>query len=165
VQPLFNLRKFEPNDLNQVIYINQTCLPENYSNSFFMELHKRFPETFIVAEKDRMVIGYIMCRVETSFSGLSFKPFGIMKRGHVISIAVLPEHRNKGVGRTLIKQALRALSNVYKVKDCYLEVRVSNKSAITLYEKVGFRIERTIRGYYSDGENAYIMSIKLGDEA
>jgi len=161
VQAPFNLRRFKQNDLNQVIYINQICLPENYSNGFFMELYERFPETFIVAENDGKIIGYIMCRIESGFSGLGFRPFSIAKKGHVISIAVLPEHRNKGVGRALIKEALQALSTYYDAKDCYLEVRVSNTNAVNLYKQTGFEIERTIRGYYSDGEDAYIMSKKM----
>lgn len=126
-----------------------------------MDLYTRFPETFIVAEEDGTIVGYIMCRIESGISGLSFKPFNIAKKGHIISIAVLPEYRNKGVGYALLKEALQAMSTYYKTRECYLEVRVSNTSAINLYKKMGFEIERTIRGYYSDGENAHIMSRKL----
>ena len=50
--------------------INFECLPENYSSSFYRELFSRFPETFIVAEADDEVQGYIMCRVERGFSKL-----------------------------------------------------------------------------------------------
>jgi len=161
VEPLVSLRKFRPSDLDPVMHINQTCLPENYSTFFFSDLYTRFPETFIVAERDGEIIGYITCRIESSISGFSFKPLGITKKGHVISIAVLPEYRHEGVGQALVKEALRALSTHYNAKECYLEVRVSNKPAINLYRKVGFKIERTIRGYYADGEDAYIMSQKL----
>ncbi|MBS7614710.1 ribosomal protein S18-alanine N-acetyltransferase [Candidatus Bathyarchaeota archaeon] len=158
---LFVLRKFEPKDLHQVVYINQVCLPENYSNGFFIDLYERYPETFIVAEKDGVVVGYIMCRIESGFSGMSLKPFGIVKKGHIISIAVLPESRNLGIGQALIKEALKAMSTSYDVKSCFLEVRVSNTVALSLYKRTGFEIERTIKGYYSDGEDAYIMSRKI----
>jgi len=143
------------------MYINQMCLPENYSNFFFSDLYEKFPETFIVAERDGEIIGYITCRIESNISGLSFKPLGITKKGHVISIAVLPKYRHEGVGHALVKEALKALSTRYNAKECYLEVRASNTPAINLYKKVGFKIERTIRGYYADGEDAYIMSLKL----
>ena len=159
VESPFNLRRFKPDDLNRVIYINQICLPENYSSFFFMDLFQRFPETFIVAEKDEMIVGYIMCRIESGFS--IFRSFGALKKGHVISIAVLPEYRNQGVGYALIQEALRAMSTSYDAKECYLEVRVSNTTAVNLYKKIGFEGERTVRGYYINGESAYVMVVKL----
>lgn len=150
------IRRFKAEDLDQVIYINRTCLPENYSAYFFMDLYTNYPETFIVAEEGGKVVGYVMCRIEAVFSGLS-----LARRGHVISIAVLPEYRRRGIGEALLKEALNAMVNHYGVRDCYLEVRVSNTPAINLYKKLGFKIERVIREYYADGENAYLMRIKL----
>lgn len=155
----FTLRRFREEDLEQVIYINRTCLPENYSPYFFLELYTHHPETFLVAEVDKKVVGYIMCRIETGLSG-----FSLIKRGHVISIAVLPGYRRMGIGETLLREAIRAMVEHYGAKECYLEVRVSNTPAINLYKKVGFEIERIIRGYYADGENAYLMRIKLNGD-
>ncbi|MDR0797125.1 MAG: ribosomal-protein-alanine acetyltransferase, partial [Nitrososphaerota archaeon] len=43
----------------------------------------------------------------------------------------------------------------------FLEVRVTNEPAISLYKKLDFEISRTINGYYSDGEDAYVMTKKL----
>jgi ribosomal-protein-alanine N-acetyltransferase len=156
VEPLFNLRKSRLEDLDQVIYINERCLPENYSSFFFTDLYTHFPETFFVAEKDGKIVGYIMCRIESGFTGLH-----LTKKGHIISLAVLPEYRNIGIGYALLKEALRAMSTHYNVKECYLEVRVSNIPAVNLYKKVGFTIDKTVRGYYADGENAYIMTKRL----
>jgi ribosomal-protein-alanine N-acetyltransferase len=158
VQTTFTLRRFQPQDLQHVMHINQVCLPENYNNYFFLELHEHFPETFIVAEQDNQIVGYIMCRIETGFP--DFGLFGIAKRGHVISIAIVPEQQRQGIGTALMEQAMQGM-RLYKAKECYLEVRVSNKPAIGLYKKLGFEIERTAHGYYADGEGAYIMSRKL----
>jgi len=46
----YKLRPFKPSDLDGVMQINRECLPENYSPNFFINLYKRFPGTFIVAE-------------------------------------------------------------------------------------------------------------------
>lgn len=151
----FILRKFKNEDLEEVIYINRVCLPENYSAYFFIDLYVNYPETFIVAEVDNKVVGYIMCRIETGFSG-----FSLIKRGHVISIAVLPGYRRMGIGKALLLEALKAMVKHYGARECYLEVRVSNTPAINLYKKVGFEISRVIKGYYADGEDAYLMQIK-----
>ena len=152
------MRRFKPSDLEQVMHINRVCLPENYTTFFFMDLYQRFPETFIVAEEDGEVVGYVMCRIETG--GPSFKLFGITRRGHVISIAVLPEHQREGIGYELMREAMRSMVN-YDAKECYLEVRGSNVPAVNLYKKMGFEVARTIRSYYADGEDAYLMARKL----
>ena len=158
MQTAFNLRPFKPVDLDRVIQINRICLPENYSTLFFLDLYKRFPETFIVAEENNEVVGYILCRIETGVA--NFKLLGLSKKGHVISVAVLPKHHREGVGSTLIYQAITAMIK-YKAKECYLEVRASNTPAVNLYKKMGFEIIRTIRGYYADGEAANVMATKL----
>ena len=158
VQTTFSLRRFQPDDLERVMHINRVCLPENYATYFFMDLYERFPETFIVAEENGETVGYIMCRIETGLP--DFGLLGIAKRGHVISIAVLPEHQRKGIGTALVKEAMAGM-RVYKAKECYLEVRVSNAPGVKLYEKLGFEVSRVVHGYYADGEDAYIMSLKL----
>jgi ribosomal-protein-alanine N-acetyltransferase len=154
----YKFRQFKPSDLEGVIWINRECLPENYTPLFFMNLYKRFPETFIVAEVNKEIVGYIMCRIETGIP--SFKLLGITKKGHVISIAVLPKHQQKGIGYALMREATQAMVN-YNAKECYLEVRESNLPAVGLYKKLGFEIARTLRNYYADGENALVMSIQL----
>ena len=158
LQKTFTLRQFQPSDLQRVMYINRTCLPENYTSFFFLDLYRRFPLTFLVAEEDGEVVGYIMCRIETGLPNLGF--FGLIKKGHVVSIAVMPEHRGKGIGYTLMKEAMKNMEK-YNAKECFLEVRVSNQPAINLYKKLGFQVVKTIRHYYMDGEDAYLMARKL----
>jgi len=158
MQQTFKLRKFIPDDLQNVMQVNRVCLPENYTDFFFIDLHQRFPETFIIAEENNAMAGYIMCRIEVGLSNFGFG--GLIRKGHVVSIAVMPEHRRKGVAKALITKALEGME-YYKAKQCFLEVRVTNDTAISLYKKLGFEITRTISGYYSDGEDAYVMTKKL----
>jgi ribosomal-protein-alanine N-acetyltransferase len=158
LQTTFMLRQFAPGDLDQVINVNRVCLPENYSSYFFMEIYKKYPATFIVAEQDRALVGYIMCRIETGFSSLS--RLGISKKGHVVSVAVLPQHQRRGVGTALLNEALKNMC-MYKAKECFLEVRVSNTSAIGMYTKLGFQVARTASSYYADGEDALVMAKRL----
>ncbi|MEM3616278.1 MAG: GNAT family N-acetyltransferase, partial [Candidatus Methanomethylicia archaeon] len=109
---------------------------------------------FLVAEIYGKIAGYIMCRVEYGLS--SFK-FALTKKGHVISIAVLPEYRRRGIGYSLMVKGMEALKN-YGATEVYLEVRVSNYPAIRLYEKLNYTIVNRIQGYYADGEDAYVMA-------
>lgn len=158
MQQTFKLRKFKPDDLQSVMQINRVCLPENYTDMFFMDLHERFPETFIVAEQNGKIVGYIMSRIEVGLN--NFGLGGLIRKGHVVSIAVMPQNRHKGVASALLKTAMDGM-RIYKAKQIYLEVRVTNDSGIKLYKKLGLDITRTISGYYSDGEDAYVMTKKL----
>jgi ribosomal-protein-alanine N-acetyltransferase len=145
-------------DLNSVTRINEACLPENYTDIFFVDLYRRYPETFIVADENGHTVGYIMCRIEVGLSNLGLT--GIVKKGHVVSIAVMPEHRRKGIAKALMTVAMEGMRQ-YNAKQCYLEVRLTNEAAVELYKKLGFEISRTVHGYYADGEDAYVMSLKL----
>lgn len=151
------IREFKPSDLETVLLINKTCLPENYPAYFFMQHHVNFPKSFLIAENDEKIVGYVMCRVEHGLLHTK-KIWG--KKGHIISIAVIPEERHKGIGKALMKKALEALKNVYKVDEYYLEVRVTNTVAINLYRKLGFSIVKRLKGYYLDGEDAFLMAMK-----
>ena len=152
------LRQFTPEDLDSVMAINRMCLPENYAPYFFLDTFNTLPETFIVAESQGLVVGYIMCRIEHGFSDLRRLKFA--KKGHIISVAVMPEYRNQGIGHLLVERALSALS-VLQTDECYLEVRVNNDPAINLYRKMGFEITRTAPRYYYDGSDAYVMTKPL----
>jgi len=158
LQKTFKLRQFELDDLQSVMQINRVCLPENYTDFFFIDLYRRFPKTFVVAEENGEVVGYIMCRVEVGLSNFGFS--GLIKKGHIVSVAVLPERRRKGLGKALIIESMNNM-RLYNAKQCFLEVRMTNTPAISLYKKLDFEITRTIHGYYADGEDAYVMSKKL----
>lgn len=153
----YRIREFTLDDLDVVININRENLPENYPPFFFVEHYNNFPKAFLVAESelDKKILGYIMCRVEWKkgfFSKL------LVRVGHVISLAVIPPARRKGIATSLMKGAMEAMKKYYNVKEYYLEVRTSNLPAIRLYEKLGYIIVKRIPYYYSDGEDCYIMA-------
>ena len=152
------LRRCELGDIIPVMEINLSTLPEHYSDYFYESLLEELPEAFIVAEISGKVIGYIMCKMEHGFS--NFKKLGFVKKGHVVSIAVLDEYRKKGIGKALVEESVIGV----KTRNCdefYLEVRCSNTDAVRLYEKLGFVIRQELNAYYRDGESAYLMAIEL----
>lgn len=152
------IREFNKNDIDEVMRINQSCLPENYPSSFFLGLHSHAPNAFLVAIVDEKIIGYIMCRIERGIS--SFRKVFPVKKGHIVSIAVLHDSRHKGIGSELINKGMEGMTS-YGASEFFLEVRKSNSAAVFMYEKLGFEVGRVLKGYYRDGEDAYLM-IKQG---
>jgi len=150
------LRRCELSDIIPVMEINLRTLPEHYSDYFYESLLEELPEAFVVAEISGKIMGYIMCKMEHGFS--NFKKLGFVKKGHVVSIAVMNEYRSKGFGSALVNESIKGV----KIRQCselYLEVRCSNNDAVRLYEKLGFSITQKLKAYYRDGEDAYVMAI------
>jgi ribosomal protein S18 acetylase RimI-like enzyme len=91
-------------------------------------------------QKEEKVLGYIV------FS----------QDGHIISIAVHPQHRKKGIGTQLLQKALKTSHS----KKVWAEVRRSNQGAQTFYFKMGFQITGMVPNYYGN-EDALIIQRTL----
>ena len=141
-----------------MIAVNLSTLPEHYSDYFFESILKELPESFVVTELNRQVVGYIMCKIEFGFS--NFRKLGFVKKGHVVSVGVLDGHRGKGVGKALMLEGINGVIS-RRGDEIYLEVRVSNEGAITMYERLGFLKKSRLRSYYRDGEDAFLMALEL----
>lgn len=153
------IRKCEKEDIPRVIEINGETLPEHYSDYFYYEILAEFPETFLVVELESGLVGYIMCRIEYGFSHL--RKLGLARKGHIVSVAVEEQHRGKGLGTRLITSAQVEMQKK-SATECYLEVRVSNGGAISLYQKLGYKATGRLDAYYKDGEAALVMAVSVG---
>jgi [ribosomal protein S18]-alanine N-acetyltransferase len=155
----YEIHRCDREDIPSIIEINMKTLPEHYSDYFYYDILAEFPETFLVAELHGVMVGYIMCRIEYGFSQL--KRLGLARKGHVVSVAVEEEHRGKGIGTRLILASHEEMVKK-SATECYLEVRISNSQAITLYRKLGFKVTGRQEAYYRDGEGALVMAAQIG---
>lgn len=74
---------------------------------------------------------------------------------HLMNVAVDPAHRRLGIASELVVRSLEEVGSSIPVT---LEVRTSNRAAIALYRRLGFRPAGLRRGYYpDDGEDALLM--------
>jgi ribosomal-protein-alanine N-acetyltransferase len=76
---------------------------------------------------------------------------------HVMNIAVDPSHRARGIATMLLERLFEVTADDAR-RGYTLEVRVSNATAVALYERLGFTARGLRRGYYTDNrEDALIM--------
>lgn len=139
------IRKMIIGDIDGILAIEKTCFTADAwsEEAFIYRLEdESLPFLNLTAEDENKVVGYL---VATAF------PWEM----NIDSVAVSPDHRRKGIARELIKTAV-ALS---KAEEITLEVRESNKPAVSLYESLGFEKVGNRKNYYQQPvENAVLMT-------
>lgn len=173
----YTVRPMEPGDVPIVAAIERLSFPTPWpASSFLYELSNRtrsFYRVLLKAEgrgapsregrwrrwlrgvvdrpEESRVIGYAGFRLQSA-------------EAHISTVAVHPDWRGNGLGEllllTAIEQALELGSSAVS-----LEVRASNRVAQNLYRKYGFRFTSVHRGYYRDGEDAWLMAVQIKQDA
>lgn len=127
-------------DISAVVAIENASFMFPKNESVFREDEHKY----LVAKDDNKVVGYI---------GIE----KVLDETHIINMAVDPKYRGQGIGKRLMQHVLND-EDVF-----FLEVRVSNENAKNVYKKYGFEVIDTRKGYYADGEDAYVMRRLPGD--
>jgi ribosomal-protein-alanine N-acetyltransferase len=134
-------------DLADVLAIERVSFPTPWSERTFRNLMRRANARLWVAESGAGVLGYAVAW----FAGPEAELGGL---------AVTPEARRRGIGRTLVKAVLEDARSC-GIRLVFLEVRESNAAARRLYERAGFETVGRRPGYYvSPVEDALVMSIE-----
>lgn len=139
------ISKMRRRHLRKVLAIESQVYPRPWSASLFLsELAQRSTRSYIVARHEGEVTGY----AGMMFTGLE---------AHITNIAVDPPFHGCKVGtRLLLSLIIEAIARGAEVIS--LEVRVSNTAAQSMYEKFGFSVAGTRKGYYIEtNEDAYVM--------
>ncbi|MEJ7870786.1 MAG: ribosomal protein S18-alanine N-acetyltransferase [Rubrobacteraceae bacterium] len=140
------IRPMRLSDLPAVMEVGGRSLPRPWSEAVWSEEFYSPFGLYLILEEGGALSGFI---------GLKL----ISDEAHVMTIAVCPERRRRGLARTLIKAALSE-PTAAGVCHVYLEVRPSNLAARTLYASLGFVETGVRRGYYGD-EDALLMTLDL----
>ncbi len=95
--------------------------------------------------------------------------FGILSVGaaeaHVLNIGITPQHRRQGYGRSMLLHLLGRARQL-GAERAFLEVRVSNLAAQSLYRSLGFHEIGVRLQYYRNTngrEDALVLSLSLQD--
>ena len=135
--------------LYHVIYVPEGCEPPSADIVFtedFIQYTEAFGTNPLVAEDNGNPVGVAWVRL--------MKSYGYVDNDTPeLSISLLPEYREKGIGTVLLSELLDSL----KMKNCRyvsLSVQKANTAALRLYRKAGFRI-------VEDKGDELVMKIEL----
>lgn len=140
------LRKMEIQDIPAVAKIESQLFSRPWSEQAFLESMEQ-DTLFVVALDESGIVGY--CGM-----------YCFLEEGEITNVAVVSASQNQGIGCRLLEYLLKQ-AHQKGISRIILEVRVSNESAIHVYEKLGFQncgIRKNL--YEMPKEDGMIMSLE-----
>ena len=137
----------EMSDVSFVSHIEQQVTPHPWRESEFLDSYAK--HRCLVMDVDNSIIGYAIYQI-------------VVGEAEILNIAIDPARQGKGYGRKLLEYMVDLVSK--QAERFFLEVRVSNNSAIQLYESIGFVEVCLRRNYYQTAagpEDAMLMAMEL----
>jgi ribosomal-protein-alanine N-acetyltransferase len=140
------MRRLSLHDLDAIVAIENAVYPTPWSRSMFAgELAK--PSSLSLGAYDDDAGGLVAYLIVSRY----------VDAWHIMNVAVHPGYRRQGVASRLLDELFELTAGDPR-RGYTLEVRVSNTTAIALYERFGFEPSGVRRGYYTDNrEDALIM--------
>ena len=136
-------------DLDDVMEIENVVYSHPWSRGNFSDSINAGYSCWVLQE-DAEMIGYAVLMLA-------------MDEAHLLNISIARHRQQQGMGRVLLDNMM-TIARSHGAAHIFLEVRVSNRPAIALYEKMGFN-EMAIRRKYYPGhhgrEDAYLMGMAL----
>lgn len=134
-------------DAKEIFAIEMECFSVPWSlDSIETELLNEDKKLYYVVEDANGVVGYAGAWL-------------VYDEGQITNIAIRPSARCQGFGAKLTSALIE---ECFKrgMHEIFLEVRISNLSALSLYRQLGFTVKGMRKNYYSEPkEDAYIMSL------
>lgn len=138
------LRTIDKSLLPQVLELDRICFDGLWTEEGYQREIDSPNSELIAITIDNHLIGYGCF-------------WAIVDEAHITIIGIHPDYQRQGLGK-LILLALLDRACQREMKHATLEVRISNRSAISLYEKFQFKVAGQRKKYYADtGEDALIL--------
>ena len=136
--------KMNESHVRQIAELERLCFNDPWSeNSIASELNNKLSLWLVVFEDDK-VVGYVGSQT-------------VLGETDMMNVAVHPDYRKQGIGTGLIVGLIGELEKRGS-HSLMLEVRVSNESAISVYQKLGFTEVGRRKNYYRNPkEDALIL--------
>jgi len=141
-------------DLPEVMKIENQVYPHPWTEGIFKDCLRSGYHGFLLKQNDEL-IGYAMISVA-------------VQECHILNICINHGQQGKGLGRYLLEFLLEEAKEL-QAQSVFLEVRTSNKTAIKLYESMGFNELGIRKNYYpaptannkQQREDAHLFALEL----
>ena len=144
------VRRATTADLRSIVAVERASFrADAWPREVFVALMNECPRLFLVATLAGRIAGYSSAVADAV-------------RAELVSIAVHPHCRQRGVARALLTRTI-ALVRAEGVHQFWLTVRPANTDAIRLYAGLGFKHVRRVRDYYRRGQDGKRMRLWLSD--
>ena len=138
------IRRANAHDLPEIYALEQECFISPWTAELLLlDICASEQNLYYVMEKEGQIIG---------FAGINV----VLDEAHIRKICIAPDRRQHGYGSLFLRE-LEKQAHSRGAEGLTLEVRSSNKAAITMYEHFGFRQEGLRKKYYDNKEDALIM--------
>ena len=142
------LRRWKYEDILAISELEKQCFPqEPWSYRMLADSFENENFIGVLCDEDGEVAGY---------GGLSMG----YDTADIDNLAVAESYRGNGFGGAVLEELVSAARERGAVK-VFLEVRVSNYAAMSLYLKHGFRGVYARTRYYTNGEDCLVMARDL----
>ena len=153
------LRPYRPSDFDALLAIDQVCFPKSIAYG------RREMKGYLQSEGSHCIVAEVPTpEIHGTEASATIAGFILTERGgefaHVITLDVLEAFRRQSIGSLLLEAAEQEAASCGAAL-MYLETATTNKAAIALWKKHGYRESGTIKNYYGRGQNAFEMQKRL----
>ncbi|KHJ91989.1 acetyltransferase, GNAT family [Oesophagostomum dentatum] len=146
-----SLCSIDSSNIRPVKLLHAGVFPVQYSDAYFQKVQNNDLCTALMVEGE--CLGVVCSK---------FEIIGCTKTLYIMSLAVHPLYRCRGIGTRLLDFAVSKAES-HQVSLVRLHVQVNNLNAIQFYQKRGFEIVETTKNYYNRcmPADAYVMQKRL----
>jgi len=154
-----NIRPIKPSDLNALLAIENASFPEPWEVQDFRTTLNEKRNVGFIAETHCEIVGYLIFRYE-------------LDAYHIISMAVAPHVRRRGIGRMLFEKVVLKLgglrikngvaSTLPKRNQINLTASEQSLDAHLFFRALGFKAVEVLHNFYGPGHDGYDFVYNIG---
>jgi len=152
---MFKIRSAESRDLQKIHEIEQECFGNEGVTldqlTWILDKQGENPVIMINVAMDDVdsdtMLGFIVWKAQAQVDNPHFE---------ILDLGVSKLYRREGAAQALVENLVE-IARDKKHLGLVVYLSEGNPSALSMYEKIGFKVQRVMKAYYQNGENALLL--------